>query len=470
MSRTTRHSVLEHPDPSPASTRGGGWVAWLLAVAAAGVVALGAPRQGAAEARPPVVVTPGSERTFRIALQLFADGSVAPDRADVSAFRDEIVAGLDFSGVFQVIDFDAFLGPTVTEGLDNEEVLANCGDWTQIGADGMVDGRLIVEAQNFTAEFRVWDGTRCSRLVAKRYRQDVSGEVDAVAKRIADDIVGAFVGQRGVSSTEIAFVSTRTGNPEIFVMDADGRSARAATKNGSINVFPSWSPGGDAIVYTSYRHLNRPFLFLSARGGRRPGGRVLDSLEIEGQQFRGVFDPSGERLALVLSSDEPAEIFTVNVSGGDLRRLTRNRSIDVSPSWSPDGEQIAFVSDRSGSPQVYVMDADGGNIRRLTYDGGYNSAPAWSPDGLWIAYESRVGGQFDIWLIDPHGGSSVPLVSHPASDEAPTWAPNARKLAFSSMRRGRSDIYVIDVNGDNLRRITRNAGDNKNPAWGRYPR
>jgi hypothetical protein len=256
---------------------------------------------------------------------------------------------------------------------------------------------------------------------------------------------------------------------EIFVMNADGSSSRAATANRSINTFPNWSPSGESILYTSYRFNNRPLLFVSTRGKGKPG-RVLPRIGERLGIYRGVFAPSGPKLALVMSDGDAAEIYSVNLDGRDLRRLTNNRVIDVSPSWSPDGSRIAFVSDRTGSPQVYLMNADGSDQKRLTFEGSYNSNPAWSPDGRWIAYETRLEGQFDIWLIDPSGATKVPLVSHPRNDEGPSWAPNARKLAFSSTRRGRADIYVVDLSGDNLLRLTENAGNNTNPSWGPFPR
>ena len=448
---------------------------------AASVLAI--PAIARAEERPTIIVTPGAEQFYRLAVQEFADASRSRSRADTQPYREALVGALDFSGVFRSLDFEAFLGPTHTQlskagELSAEKALTDCVDWRQIGADGLVEGVLTQSKLGFTAELRVWDTTRCTRLLAKRYRQATDADPVAIAKRMADDIVKVFTGFRGVAATEIAFISNREGNGEVYVMDADGGSVRSATDNGSVNLFPNWSPSGDAIIYTSWRHLNTPYLYLLSRGGRRKSGRVLENLGVDKQQFRGVFDPSGELLAVVIASgDVPSEIYTVRPDGKQLRRLTRNRNIDVSPTWSPDGSRIAFVSNRTGTPQIYVMNADGSGGRRLTFDGRYNSAPSWSPDGAWIAYEVRVGSQFDIWLIDPNaelvgglGVANVPLVTHPTSDEHPSWAPNARKLAFSSMRRGRSDIYVIDVNGDNLRRITRNAGDNKAPAWGRFPR
>jgi TolB protein len=434
----------------------------------AGLALLALAGTARAEDRPAIVIDPGQARTYGAALQRFLDVSAAPGAGRADAFRMQIVRGLEYSGVFRVLDPKAFLGPFTSRALDGGPPVV-CSDWTTIGGDALVEGELSTSASQFEVEFSVWDTTRCTRLMRKRYTQPARGDTAVLARRIADDVVAAFVGVRGVSATEIAFVSSRGSSREIYVMNADGSNARAATANRSINTFPAWSPSGESILYTSYRFGNRPLLFVSTRGRGKPG-RVLSQLGNRMPVYRGVFAPSGSKLAVVMSEGEAAEIFTVNPDGRGLRQLTHNRVIDVSPSWSPDGSRLAFVSDRSGSPQVYLMNADGSDQRRLTYQGSYNTNPAWSPDGRWIAYETRLEGHFDIWLIDPEGSANLPLVSHPRSDEGPSWAPNSRKLAFSSTRRGRADIYVIDLSGDNLMRLTENSGNNTSPAWGPFPR
>ena len=411
--------------------------------------------------RPVVVVTSGQEQKFGIALQKFLGGP------DAEAYREGLVAALEFSSLFRTIDRKAFLGPTTTEALGAKAAF-ECQEWSTIGADVFVEGALSVSEGQFSAEFGVWDLAGCRRKLRRRYSQASSADPNILAKRMADDIVDVLTGTRGVASTELTFVSKRGGNPEIFVMDADGSNQRAATANRSINNFPAWSPSGDAIVYTSYRSENRPMLFLSTRGSGKPG-RILSKLSSM-PQYRAVFRPGGRELAVVMSPSESTEIYRVDTDGKNLRRLTQNRSIDVSPSWSPDGRKLAFVSDRAGSPQIYLMDADGSNVRRLTFDGNYNTNPAWSPDGRWIAYQGRVGGQFDIWLIDPEGSVNLPLVSHPRNDESPCWSPDSRKIAFSSTRRGSADIYLIDSGGNHLRRLTRSTGDDTSPSWGPYPR
>ncbi len=432
----------------------------LLGIASAAVSA-------AAEDRAAVVITPGGQKTYRIAVQRFADDPAKPNAKVVDDFRAKVMRGIEFSNVFTKIEDSAFLGP-VTTPPGREDAQLECPNWSQIGADALLEGELERTAEGVGISFRIWDPTQCKRLMRRRYQQS-GANLDSTARRLADDVVEAFVGVRGVASTEIAFVSDRTRAKEIYVMNADGSEARAATANRSINAFPNWSPDGDAILYTSYRYLRRPFLFLSSRGAGKPG-RLLARLGDARAQYRGVFAPDHERMALVMSDGEVSHIYTVALDGRNLRRLTSGRAIDVSPTFSPDGKRIAFVSDRTGAPQIYMMDTSGGNVRRLTYDGSYNTNPSWSPDGLWIAYETRVNGQFDIWLIDPEGVTNVPLETHPRSDEGPSWAPNSRMLVFSSTRRGLADLYVIDRDGSNLRRITAAAGNNTSPAWGPYTR
>ncbi len=437
------------------------WIAFALSIALFPLLEEGARAQEVE--RPPVVVTDAGGKAFRIALQEFSAGART---VDVATLRADVQGALEFSGLFASVDPAAFLGPRQSSALSDS---LGCPEWRQIGADAFLEGVTRAGGSVAEIEFRVWDVARCRALLTKSYRGNAS-DMPRIGRRIADDVVEAFTGKRGVASTDIAFVSARGGNAEIYVMDATGSNQRAATRNKSINAFPSWSPDGNSIVYMSYLYRRSPHLFRLVRGGGEKPGRLLESLDATRAVYRGVYDPSGSRLAVVISVDGAPEIFTVDIDGKNLRRLTNHEAIDLSPTWSPDGARIAFVSDRTGAPQLYVMNADGSGQKRLSFDGNYNTAPAWSPDGRWIAYETRVGGQFDIWLIDPDGRTNVPVVSNPRSDEAPSWSPDSRKIAFHSQRRGKADVYAVDLDGDNLRRLTEAPGEDTHPCWGPYPR
>ena len=437
-----------------------------LACVAVGLLAAAAAQSD--ELAPAIEITPGRARAFRAAVQRF---SVEVPQAggvpvDAEEFRSALERGIAFSDVVLPLQREAFLGSQVSESLP-ESHRYDCGDWTQSGADALVEGRIRSWEGQVLVEFQIWDPARCTRLLSKSYQGKLADR-DRLARRIADRVVLALTGTRGVAETEIAFISTRTGNTEVTVMNADGEAPRQATKGSMLKSSPAWMSRGDAIVYTAFPASGPPGLFVTSRGAMPPGP-LLDKVLRGLPKYSGVYAPLGDELAIVASMDGDSEIFRSRSGANTAERLTRNPAIEVSPSWSPDGSKIAFVSDRSGAPQIYIMDRDGKNTRRVTFQGSYNTSPDWSPDGRWIAHETRVQGRIDIWLVDPTGEVNVPVVVHERSDESPSWSPDGRKLVFSSNRRGRVDIYVVDLDGRNLRRLTRNAGDNTQPSWGPFP-
>lgn len=436
--------------------------AWLMSL-----FALFASTVHAEENRPAVVVRDASAKAYRTATQRFSEKGVTAGTANSERFRAVINEALEFSGLFTAIPTEAFLGPAETTSLKDTPV---CPTWIDIGTDVLVSGELYTTLDGFSAQVHVYDVSRGCRLMMSKKFQGSLQERDFIAKRVADEIVRSFTGKLGVAATEIAFASNRSGNKEIYVIDADGSNLRRATRNGSINSFPCWSPDGRDILFASFMQKARSGIYLLARGTGQSAKRVTGELPLMTPQYRGVLDPTGKYLAVVMSVNGQTEIFISRRDGRRLQQLTKNPGIDIAPSWSPDGNRLVFVSDRTGSPQLYVVDRDGANLRRLTFEGNYNSGPAWSPDGNWIVYETRVGGQFDLWLIDPEGKANAPIVAHPRNDEQPSWSPDSRKIVFSSTRRGNMDLYSVDITGANLRQLTRDAGDNLNAAWGPYLR
>ena len=412
---------------------------------------------------PTLEITPGNVKAFRTAVLRFRVVGPPVGEARIAKLREEIERGLAFSSIVLPLEREAYLGPEDSAAIERARGI-DCEPWKQSGADALLEGELRREAGRLRVDLRVWDVVQCRKLKTGTLagdRDDPAG----LGRIIADETVDALTGTPGVSSTEIAFISDRTGPREIYVMAADGRDQRPATHGNQLKMAPEWVPDGKAILYVRYGGA-QPGFFLTSRSKEIRPGPILRDLMAGRPKYRGRFDPSGEDLAFVSSVEGATEIFRVKRKGKKARRLTNDPAIDVSPSWSPDGREIVFVSDRSGSPQLYIMDRDGDHLRRLTFTGAYNTSPAWSPDGRWIAYETRVRGQFDIWLIDPTGQINFPIVEHPRSDEAPTWAPDGRKIAFSSRRRGRYDVYVMDWNGENLSRLTARSGRNIQPAWG----
>ncbi len=293
------------------------------------------------------------------------------------------------------------------------------------------------------------------------------------AHTMADEIHETQSGLKGVARTKLTFSSDRIRDratdtvesrnvKEIFIADYDGANQRRVTVNRQLNVFPSWSPDGRAIAYTSYRR-GYPDIFISLIYQ----GTMETPTKGVGQNWLPAFSPDGTRLAFTSNRDGNSEIYVMNRDGSGLRRLTTHPAIDSTPTWSPSGGQIAFTSDRTGSPQIWSVSADGLNLRRLSSE-SYADRPTWSPSPYnEIAFSARTGSRFDIKIYEVDKGSTRQITFGEGSNESPAWAPSGRHLAFMSTRNARaSQIFVVRRDGRNLKQVTRE-GNNFTPNWSR---
>lgn len=428
------------------------------------VLALCASPAVAQEKLPGIRVT-GGGKPFLVAVQRFtaderSGGSVEP-------FYVELTQALGFAAGFKVIDPGAFLEPRQTADYSRSAI--PCDNWKGIGANILVQGMLERPsgAGPQRVRWRVWDIDRCSLRGDAMKNEFLEDELWLMGRRVADEIVLRFTGRRGVAATQIAFTSDQGGNKEVYVMEAaDGSRRRRVTSNKQINLFPTWSPDASRLAYVSYR-AGIADLWMLGRGNDK-GGRLLNlPSNMQGlEKWRVVFGPSSNEVTYVMHKDNNTDIYVSEVGGSAMRRVTTNRAIDVSPSWSPDGKRMVFMSDRSGTPQIYILDVASGQEKRITYKGDYNASPSWSPTGEWIVYSARTGLEnMDVYLIDPDSLYSYPVVVHERVDQDPAWSPDGRKIVFASDRRGKRDIYAVDLDGNSPLRLTSEFGSCTGPSW-----
>ena len=297
-------------------------------------------------------------------------------------------------------------------------------------------------------------------VLSKSYSAD-AGQARALAHRVADEIIEAVTGRKGMAGVRIVAVGNRTGHKELYLLDSDGQNVRQLTPDGSIALAPSWGPDGKTIVYTSF-HQRYPDLYMyNLESGERK--RVSG---FPGLNTGGAISPDGREMAVILSKDGNPDLYVMDLSTLRPVRITNTpRAVEGSPAWSPDGSRIVFVSDASGTPQLYVVSRNGGTPERLTQRGSNNAAPDWGANGL-VAYQSLVGKQFQIAVIDPSTRQERIVTPYDASYEDPSWAPDGRHIAAARSVNYKSSVYLLDTMTSNLVPLT-TSGEWTAPAWSR---
>jgi hypothetical protein len=133
--------------------------------------------------------------------------------------------------------------------------------------------------------------------------------------------------------SQIAYVTDRDGNVEIYLMNADGSNPRRLTTTDATEGSPAWTPDGRHLVYAS--------------------------------NVSGNF-----------------QVWIMNADGSGQRQLTQEPRSNFQPAVSLDGKTIAFTSDRDTNYDIYVMGLDGSGPRNVTRTpGGAETTPLWFPDG-----------------------------------------------------------------------------------------
>ena len=180
--------------------------------------------------------------------------------------------------------------------------------------------------------------------------------------------------------TKIAFSSSRSGDPEIWITDAAGGQAHKITSFRGPDVAPTWNP-----------RTNSQLAWVSGRTGL-------------------------------------PQIYTMDQDGANVERLT-DGGYAVSPSWSPSGQWLTFAWNRKygpgapGGQDIYLMDISTRPLKwlQLTHESGSNDFPSWSPDNRHIVFERTIGGKAQIWsmLVD---GTQQKQLTTTGQNFMPNWS------------------------------------------------
>jgi len=191
---------------------------------------------------------------------------------------------------------------------------------------------------------------------------------------------------------QVAFLSTRAGKPQVYVIPVDGGEARALTQlKQGVGGAPEWSPDGAWIAFTAGPaeppDLSKPYR-ITRHIYRMDGMGYLDGAV--------------------------QSLYVIPAQGGEPRRLTDDAWNNTDPRWSPDSGEILYSAGfRPDAHDAYrgrlrIVTLDG-QMRDLTGDWGLTGSSAWAPDGRVIFVgqmgDQPAGAKNNLWVVAREGGA-----------------------------------------------------------------
>jgi serine/threonine protein kinase len=284
-------------------------------------------------------------------------------------------------------------------------------------------------------------------------------------------------GQVGGGSGQIAFVSKRTGNYQIHIMNADGSNQRQLTNIPEGACQPNWSPDGKKLVFISpCNPKNNSYpdakIYILASEDESP---ILLPVSIGGD-YDPAWSPDGKRIAFTSLRNQVAHTFVYNFENGTLAELSDTRYPDIHPAWNPSYKMLAVARKATYYYHIWLISDNGQTIEQFSSSGDVNDFwPDWSSDGKFILFGRTKIDLFLPWLLktsyeDRGTGKEYRIPPAGKVDPGPVaqarLSPDMQWIVFEGWPDGNNhDIYRMDINGDNLLRLTTDPAIDFNPVW-----
>jgi TolB protein len=372
-----------------------------------------------------------------------------------SAMKQLLDRDLDLSGFFTVAPSSVMDGELRGEGVERKDIRFE--NWRSLGVDLICKGTVQERADGLSFDAFLYDTSDGMLLFAKKYKGG-PGEWRKIVHRLADDIVLAVTGEKGIMSSRILFVSGSGGKRDVYTSSLDGSDVRRLTSYGRLIVSPALSPDGRYLAFTSYKD-GWPHLYVVdvQKGNEVHANR-------EGGTKNGVTWVDSKRIAYARIWEKHSTIYCDNVETGERRTILRKEGIITSPSFTRDGKKMVFVSDMYGSPQIFSLEVDTGEIRRLSRSGSNNTSPVISPKGDLIAFVSKINGSFEICVMRIDGSEQRVLTNGGVND-SPRFSSCGRYITYSLTNGGKGAIHMMLLNGDNKRSLNFTGAGEGQPSF-----
>jgi Tol biopolymer transport system component len=239
------------------------------------------------------------------------------------------------------------------------------------------------------------------------------------------------------------------GHRDIWTVAASGGERTPVTDDAFIDWNPVWSPEGGELYFLSNRggEMNLWRVAIDENTGHLRGAPEPATLPSNNCQYVN-FARNGSALVYgqTTGSENLWQIAFDPARGqvsGAATPLTQGLKRYTMFSMAPDEKSFAYLA--RGEPQQDLFTADllGTPLRRLTDDAAQDIVPRWSPDGQWIAFLSDRSGKYEIWKVRPDGTGLAQMTHEPGKEViAPVWTPDSRRLLYQIRN---VNSYIIDA-------------------------
>src|SRR5581483_10512793 len=237
---------------------------------------------------------------------------------------------------------------------------------------------------------------------------------------------------------KLGFQRGRTFDYDIFYVPADGGSLQAITRDGTPLAGFGWLPDSSGVVYSSSRGDTVLYMRTMNLWSVEIGGKNLRRLTFgETSYISPDLDRDGNTVAT--RRQIQFDIWRYPVGGSPVENVRRGIQITHQtgavqrPSVAPGDHELVYLSDSGGHGNLWVLNLDTQNSRQLSFERDPEvtiGVPVWSPDGKYIAYVKRglSAWNVDLWLMKPDGSNA-----HKVADGSgwAYWSPDSRWLYFS---------------------------------------